>query len=331
MKWLYYCLALCLLMSACGKDEDVAFKHEATLAEIFAGRLSESYIRALERMQMELSYMQMQLIALGEALEGCELDLTCITSSRPQGEIEDFKRSLRLETLPEISVEATSNDIWEVIYSVEIAELQFDHKALPLSIHLDLDNGLDDGRNVGMYPVIKGTSYATEVEKRMINLIRPTTDAGPIQLVRIGLESESISFLFEGGNYGALNNSEDASPVFMQGNLQVSDDKLQINLEGLYYVLIPKGQSLVEYTDGALKESFIVSADSEFTFYREDVKLLRVRNAFPSDVLMLTDVRRLQFDARPGTPNFELDFDHSFKDRGQRSVTSTLVIDEVLK
>ncbi len=331
MKWLYYCLTVFMLLSACGKDEDLAIDHEATLAEIFAGRLSESYIRALERMQLELSYVQMQLIALGEALEGCELDLPCLTTSRSQGEIEDFKRSLRLETLPEISVEATSNDIWEVTYSVETAELQFDHKSLPLSIHIDLDNGLDDGQQVGIYPIINGTTYATEIEKRMVNLIRPTTDAGPIQLVKVGLESESISFLFEGGNYGALNNSADASPVFMQGSAQVMVDKLQFDLEGLYYVLLPKGQSLVEYTDGALKESFTVSTDSEFTFYREDVKLLRVRNAFPSDVLMLTDVRRLQFDARPGKPNFELDFDHSFKDRGQRSVTSTLVIDEVLR
>ena len=243
----------------------------------------------------------------------------------------DFRYSLRLETLPEMNIDVKSNEYWEVIHFADNAELIYNDKSLPLSILVDLDDGLDDGKNVGFYPIINGNVYATQVAERTINLVRPTTDAGPIDLVRFNLESEKIIFRFEGGIYGELNNSEDNESVFLQGDLQVIDGQLQMHLDGLYYVLLPKGLTLVEYSNGIQSDSFTVDINSEFRFYRENVKFIRIRNAFSGDLLMTTDVQRLQFDSREGTPNFELDFDHSFKDRGQRSVETTVVIDELLQ
>ena len=331
MKWCYYILLVLLLCTSCRKDSVTELPEQIDIKQLFQGRLSDTYIRALIRMDVELNYSTDQLILLGETLERCMLDISCISSSHSPQEISDFKKSLRQETLPDIFLNTSSNDFWDVTYSDAEALLVFNHKLWSLAVNIDLDDGLDDGKNVGIYPVINGTSYATEHNERVVNLVRPTTDAGPIDRINVELQGEKIAFRFEGGRYGDLNGSNDTSTVFLDGTLQVINQKVQMRLEGLYYVLLPKGQTLVEYSNGSQTDSFTVTPESEFTFYRENVRLLKVSNVFPGNLVLNTDVQRLQFDSRAGTPNFELDFDHTFKDRGQKITITTLKIDELLK
>ncbi len=324
------CLSLVFLEACRPEDSNFDQMNFDQLHSRFAGLLPPDFISALIYMGESLGYELSTLEDIGTRMLPCQGDLECLEINLKRNELADFGQALRTTTLPNIELDLDDNEFWFSDYDRERKQLVLNHRSSNLSLHFDLDNGLDDGRQPGIIPQINGTKYETKRLEATINLIRPTTDAGDIDNIRLRIEDEVVYYRFEGGLYSALSNSDDNDKVFLEGSCSIQSNKVILELRGLYYILLPKGGTKVTFQDEQGSDSFTVGTDADFLVYKENVTRLEIADAFPANIVVQTDAKRLQFDANSESPDFELDFDHSYKDRGQKVVTSYLTIDEEL-
>jgi hypothetical protein len=105
----------------------------------------------------------------------------------------------------------------------------------------------------------------------------------------------------------------------------IGADGLRLSASGLYYLLVPMDRcDVTAFGEGGVElgSAHIESDTAPLLRYFEDVRSIEIDSLPLGALSVATDaaVLQVQVTSYPDTSLFELDFDHSFKDRGQIDV-----------
>jgi hypothetical protein len=237
--------------------------------------------------------------------------------------------------------EIFSNDIMS-IYSSPDSEFNLEIDSLDnrifisnkisknIKFEIDCDDTTDDKSWDGIIPIINGNRLEGNFFRKNAPFITPDIDFGKSNSVSVFAELNKLRITYEGGNLQEGDSTMlDCEPVKL--NAAISFDSLgntNIRLSGLYYVLPSKFNTKVNIKSGnELFERTITENSSKSLEYFEDVTGIEVKDEKFGNYSILTYVEKIQFQVHEDKTFdlFELDFDHSFKDKGQRSVYSKII------
>ena len=214
---------------------------------------------------------------------------------------------------------------------------------------------VDDDRFVGITPVLGDKRLEGAFWGSMAPLIYPQLDPETHQIERLEIWADSsvLRVLFKGGTYRILDPDGPDEPLFMEAIFRRQGDRLVVSLYGLYYLLPSQAGTRLEIStagevvartvepgedgettlvlDGASAIGEVRDPESRHLEYFERVTRVEIDDARFGRMQIDTWAERLQLqvDRRAGVSIelFELDFDHTYKDRGQRRVMSRLSIE----
>lgn len=247
---------------------------------------------------------------------------------------------------------------WKMEWDLEGKKITFQHEEDD-SVAFEISHGFPGqfGRNPGITPILNGQRLEGHFWGNMTPMLYPILEykTQTVERLTLHLDDEILRARFEGGNYRELRPAASDEPFFMEIAVSIRDQQLILDLYGLYYILLPMGDASlgVETLTGTHSRSIrrlgdganpVMEVREEETLlseiplrgrrhleYFEAVTGVEVK-AVPFPYFSFsTWVQRLQLQVDnsldPRTMLFELDFDHSFKDRGQKAVISRLIFD----
>ena len=231
-----------------------------------------------------------------------------------------------------ITVTEHPGSAWQV--EQEGAEVVARYEGTGLALVIDPTNGSIDGRYSGIYvhlddsPLFAGRYNGTD--SSMFVPDRPWMNQTQ---VTVEAEGEQLTVEMLEGSLSQIPDSHYPSdePFRWRSIWSLEAEGLRVAAAGLYYVL-PSKQSCVLSIKGEggveLGTLNIESDTSPFLRYFEDVRSIEVASSDFGLFTIATDAEILQVEVPrfPDTQLFELDFDHSFKDRGQLEVHTEMVL-----
>jgi hypothetical protein len=258
---------------------------------------------------------------------------------------------------PEVEVDTfqSVDSPWALEHDVEAHRIlaRLDGGA-EVALEIDYDGPEDDGHLVGVTLVLAGRRLEGAFWGSTAPLIYPQLDPEEHQIERLSIHSEGAALWvrFEGGSYQILDPAGPDEPLMMEASFRRQGQQLVVNLYGLYYLLPSLGGTRLELSvagdrltrtvdpgdedgtslvlDGSQVIATVSNAESRHLEYFDRVTRVEIDDARFGQMALETSVERLQLQVsrQPGVDMelFELDFDHTFKDRGQRRVMSRLSI-----
>ncbi|MGI5863230.1 MAG: hypothetical protein ACOX6T_14390 [Myxococcales bacterium] len=221
---------------------------------------------------------------------------------------------------------------WQV--EQEGAEVVARYEGTGLALVIDPTNGSVDGRYSGIYvhlddsPLFAGRYNGTDASVFVPD--RPWMSQTQVTVVA---ERELLIVEMLEGSLSQVPDSHYPSdePFRWRSTWSLETEGLRVASAGLYYVLPSKQSCALTITgegDVELGTLDIQSDTSPFLRYYEDVRSIEVASADFGSFTIATDAEILQVEVPrfPDTELFELDFDHSFKDRGQTEVHTEMVL-----
>ena len=232
---------------------------------------------------------------------------------------------------PAVSITAgrTPATPWKVVLDLETGSLHATHKRYPaLAFDIDADGPEDDHHYEGITPIINSRRLEGRLYNHTVSFLSPDHDAGRTLRVHVEALDLHLRVRFEGGSYRELNPAGPDESVFFEAVFWFDQShRLQASLNGLYY-LFPSStdaRAFLYMRSGHATRQFNSSTPKGYEYF-EEVTRVDVEDplfgAFRLDGL----VQRMQLHAH-GSANagvFEIDMDHSYKDRGQRQVLTRL-------
>ena len=224
-----------------------------------------------------------------------------------------------------------------------------------VALEIDYDGPEHDEHLVGITPILGGQRLEGAFWGSTAPLIYPQLDPTEHQIERlvVHIEGGALKVGFEGGSYRILDPAGPAAPLFMEAIFRRRGDRLVVDLYGLYYLLPSQAGTRLDLAaagehssrtvepgsdEGATRvrsgSSVILEVRDEKSRhleYFDGVTRVEINDQRFGRMELDTWVDRLQVQVNrePGVAIelFELDFDHTFKDRGQRRVMSRLSIE----
>jgi hypothetical protein len=259
---------------------------------------------------------------------------------------------------PEVEIDAFqgTDSSWALEHDTEAHRIlaRLDDGA-EVALEIDYDGPVDDAHLVGITLILAGLRLEGAFWGSTAPLIYPQLDPEEHQIERLHAHAEAgtLRVRFEGGTYRILDQAGPDEPLFMEAIFRRQGERLVVNLYGLYYLLPsqagtrlditaggeirtrsvePSGEEGTSLVFGGSPAILTVSDDeSRHLEYFDRVTRVEIDDSRFGRMELETYVERLQLQVnrQPGVAIelFELDFDHTFKDRGQRRVMSRLSID----
>jgi hypothetical protein len=222
-------------------------------------------------------------------------------------------------------------------------------------LEIDYDGTADDDRFVGITPVLDGKRLEGAFWGSTAPLIYPQLDPEDHATERVEVQAEAgaLRVRFEGGTYRILDSTGPDEPLFMEAIFRRRGDRLEVLLYGLYYLLPSQAGTRLEITtagqvvartvepgedrettlvlDGATAIGEVRDQASRHLEYFDRVTRVEIDDTRFGRMEIDTWAERLQLQvnrqAGVSIELFELDFDHTYKDRGQRRVMSRLSVE----
>lgn len=203
------------------------------------------------------------------------------------------------------------------------------HAPSGISLALDYDGTADDRHASGISPDTGCGLMEGEFWGSITPLLYPILEPGEhaIEDVTIAAEEGELRVMMAGGAYSMVDPGAGDEPLFMDATFTVEGGQLRAATSGLHYVMPSKDPSTtVDLTlaDGShLSRTFTMGSPTGRE-YVDDVRLVEVADGRYGAYSWTTDIERLQFDVNSNAllDVFEIDSDHTLKDRGQRVVTN---------
>lgn len=196
-----------------------------------------------------------------------------------------------------------------------------------LVVEIDCDDETLDGRSYGIAPVIDGLRFEIAMYGGpLFPLFTPDLDAGDV--VCLGVESDDTRLLVQlrAGSYQALDPAAVDEPVPVDAAFSIEGGRLVARLSGLYYTMLTRADTDLRIAHGGGEAMLTVTTGSPaFTEYFDDVTSITADDSIYGHLEIEAAIARLQVQLYDdGSEGFELDLDHTFKERGQASVMSTI-------
>jgi hypothetical protein len=231
---------------------------------------------------------------------------------------------------------------WVIDVNVAAGTVRCQHADHPDdAFEVDYDGNAHDGSYPGIFPVINGVSLSGQFFYGQGPFISPpfTQDASSLTVETDYFQPEFSSpvdilrIRLEGPDYRELNQAAGDAPLFTEAAIYYESDGLHIDLYGLYYLMPSIADTRVVMTSaGKTIEHHVTPATERTLEYYPDVTHVAVSDSVFGDFYFDTYCQWLQIDIKEqGSPPgaafelFEFDFDHTFKDRGQREVLTQIV------
>jgi hypothetical protein len=254
----------------------------------------------------------------------------------------------------EVDIFQGTDSLWTLEHDPEerrvIARLEGEPE---VGLEIDYDGSADDQHLIGVTPILGGERLEGAFWGSVAPLIYPQLDPEEHQteLLTVRGGGGALWVRFEGGTYQILEPEGPDEPLFMEAVFRRKGDRLEVLLYGLYYLLPSQAGTRIELTTagGMMTREVRTSVDGEASLISDGSVVIgtvsdgrhleyfdKVTRVVIDDTLfgrleLDTFVERLQIQVnrQAGVPIelLELDFDHSFKDRGQRRVMSRLSIE----
>lgn len=204
------------------------------------------------------------------------------------------------------------------------------HLPSRITLAVDYDGPADDRHAAGVAPDTGCGPMEGEFWGSVTPLFYPILDpaAHVIEDVVVELDGPELRVRMAGGAYDLVAPGAGDEPLFMDATFTVEGRQgLRARTSGLHYVLPSKDPATtVELTlaDGSRVRRTFTMASPTGREYVDDVRRVDVSDGRYGDFSWTTDLERLQFDLNSGPllDVFEIDTDHTLKDRGQRVVTN---------
>lgn len=200
-----------------------------------------------------------------------------------------------------------------------------------IKIIVDCDDQADDGHYFSIALTIDGRSMDGPLWGNDIGLLLHDDDASygltnANKCVSVEVVNGRLQTRFLSGSYKNLLDTGSDDPVPMNADFYLDGSKhLVAELSGLYYVLPTVQNTTVAITtNGAVQTRVFKQPAADTLEYFDNVTFIDVDDALYGHFTIETDLRLLQLQHEVAYSRFELDYDHSFKDRGQASVTSKI-------
>lgn len=253
----------------------------------------------------------------------------------------------------EITFASHPDSPWTLEVSVEESAIEARHAGYPgLVLEIDCDDEADDGRHPGVAPVfagqrLEGTFWGSRAPF-FYPILVPEEHA--LERVRVEAGPKGLRVRFEGGSYALLQPAAGDGPLFAEFVFLVEGVELTTHLDGLYYLLpsqhgtelrisLTGGEEVRRIDRSVGQGTTIVRSETteiarlepsggQHREYFEDVARIELTSPGFGEMILVAWIERLQIqvDRNPDLDSdvFELDFDHAFKDRGQRTVMGRL-------
>ncbi len=317
------------------ENQDIAIRLHALFDEL----LPERIVSTLIYMGSEMGYDLGVLESNGNILVNCEGNEDCFRASLNSEFIQDYTIAHFPATAPDLEVNLNDDSIWSAHYDEENAIILFQHSTHNIQVEVDAYTGISGGLPMGITPIINGERIEAIGDHLNRRFIAPTEDGGIAEKAIVTLEQDNIVVRFEGGTYGKLFaqggwcqicDINDSNTIFMEAKISVNQlDKIEINMGGLYYFWFKKSEiTTLEVTGDNTIQQYTILPESYFTTYIPDVTYLSIEDDRLGVFDITTESSRLQLESNQiGYPDlWQLDFDHNYKDTGQKSVPTTLII-----
>lgn len=256
----------------------------------------------------------------------------------------------------EITLARHPGSPWILEVSLEDAAIEARQVGHPgMVLEIDCDDEADDGRHPGIVAVFGERRLEGRFWGSLAPFFYPILVPGEhvLEKVRIEPGPEGLRVRFEGGSYSLLQPAAGDESLFAEFVFAVRDGELNVHMDGLYYLLPSQRGTHLRISSAAGEAmrridrpeeppvTVVRSATAELARlepsggqhreYFETVDRLEIRSPEFGEIVIETWIERLQIqvDRNPHADSdlFELDFDHTFKDRGQRSVMGLLMME----
>lgn len=201
------------------------------------------------------------------------------------------------------------------------------HVPSGIALGIDYDDPVDDRHASGISPDTGCGPMEGEFWGSITPLLYPILEPGEhaIEDVVIAVDGGELRVRMSGGAYDMVEPGAGSEPLFMDALFTVEDGRLRATTQGLHYVMPSKDPATtvsLTLADGSQLSRTFTMASPTGREYVDEVRLVEVADGRYGDFSYVTDVQRLQFDvnANPLLDVFEIDADHTLKDRGQRVV-----------
>lgn len=243
--------------------------------------------------------------------------------------------------LPAISFQKDPASDWEFDIDMEGYAISFHHPDYPsYTFEIDCDGTSDDKHYMGITPVINDVRMESGFFWNTAPFLYPVLDPTQHTIEKISIRSENaqdvenkgdfLKVRFEGGSYRLLRPVGGNEPLFMEAAFYFGEKGLYIFVNGLYYILPTMNDTTVSFISRGQEIIREVTPESEATLaYFDDVTEIKLDDGAFGKINIMTYINRLQYQVHQnsGTTGFELDLDHSFKDRGQKEIMSKILIE----
>ncbi|MCW5963540.1 MAG: hypothetical protein KIT83_05830 [Bryobacterales bacterium] len=224
-----------------------------------------------------------------------------------------------------ITVGRTLQSPWRVALDTEAQSLRVTHAGYPsLAFEIDADGPEDDKHYEGITLVVGETRCEGPLYGNTVSVFSPNHDAGRTERVQVDALDKYLRVRFEGGSYRELSPGGPDLPVYFEASFFVDgSNRLNAVFNGLYYLFPTASGSRVFLTSRGQEVTREFHPDTHKGYeYFEQVVKVEVEDRVYGDFKLEGLVERLQLHAHgaANTELFEIDLDHSFKDRGQKEV-----------
>lgn len=225
-----------------------------------------------------------------------------------------------------MTVSATPSSPWKIEADVKNNKLLIRHQQLSgIALDVDCDDHRRDQRYEGITLIIGGKRLEGRLHGSIVSLLSVDHDAGPVFACSAQALDNEIRVRFENGSLRRLHPAAPDEPVFFEAVFRIGKDrKLTAYLNGIYYLFPTLDGSVVKLA-GQPEKRFSKSSKNSIEYFEHVTAFDVVDSAF-GEFSFSGLVERLQIQVHnaPATNLFELDFDHTYKDRGQRAVPAIL-------
>lgn len=199
------------------------------------------------------------------------------------------------------------------------------------SVHIDYDDQLDDRRFPGIAPDTGCGVMEGEFWGSLVPLLYPILDPAEHQIEDVIVEArrDGLRVRMSGGSYEILKPGGGSEPFFMDATFTVDNGQLRASTSGLHYIMPskdPRTDVRITTADGTMLDRTYTMASRTGREYINDVRRVEVADGRYGSFSYTTDIQRLQIDLNSNKllNTFELDMDHTFKDRGQKVVNTDI-------
>lgn len=258
--------------------------------------------------------------------------------------VNDSQINLSLtKFIPHVQVKESKH--WKLINNLKERWIKARFENYALEVLVDWDDALDDGHSVDIIVKIDDKSYDNLSFRDRSALIHANRGwatqervevKGVGKTLKIAMEEGSVCYFLEKIRECPPNLSNES--ISLKANLTVVDRSLVVELKGFYYILLSKTNTTLELFDqeNQLSAQYLITEETPvFVDYYENVSKIVVNDGVFGELDIQTNVRLLQIDTSntvriPENKNlplaFELDFDHSFKEYGQKDMKVRFVL-----